>query len=101
MKAAYLAYDKNSLATLSVLSNYFEQIDFYLVDSGRAPYQVDLNEAALLVDTFSIPADESLQTAAHKKVLQSIRKELPGLPCLRLQFPKHNFGSILERQQLF
>lgn len=76
MKAAFLAYDKNSLAHLPVLSNYFEQIDFYLVDTERATFQVNFNEVPLLIDTFSIPWEDSLQTLAHQKVLHSIRKEL-------------------------
>lgn len=75
MKAAYLAYDKNSLATLSILSNYFEKIDFYLIDTEKSAQRVDFEQVPLVVDTFCIPAEEELKTTTHQKVLQSVQKE--------------------------
>jgi hypothetical protein len=75
MKAAYLAHDKNSLASISVLANYFEQIDFYLVDPERKPEHVDLNEVSLLTEHLMIPAEEDLRTQAHVKALKFLQNE--------------------------
>lgn len=75
MKAAYLAYDRNSLAGLSVLSNYFEQVDFYLIESGRQPESTEFSDVSLLTDHLMIPAEESSRTPTHVKVLKSIYSE--------------------------
>ena len=51
MKAAYFAYDRNSLAALPVLSNYFENIDFFIVEDTHPAEVVHFNEVSLITDT--------------------------------------------------
>jgi hypothetical protein len=75
MKAAYLAYDSNSLVTLSVLSNYFEQIDFYLFDKVRQENIIDFKQIPILIDHVVIPADLNLRTETHKNIFKSIEDE--------------------------
>lgn len=75
MKAAYLAYDSNSLATLSVLSNYFEKIDFYLFDKTRKEHILDFKQIPILVDHVVIPAFSELRTETHKNIFKSIQDE--------------------------
>lgn len=82
MKAAYLAYDRNSLMSLSVLSNYFEQVDFYLVDKDRQPESTPFSDVSLMVEHVMIPADSAgsvnlgLRTPTHLKLLKSVQDEL-------------------------
>ncbi len=76
MKAAYLAYDKTSLAGLPTLSNYFEQIDVYLVDDSRPAQMIDFNLIPVLSENLLIPAEDGLQTTAHQAVIKGIQKEL-------------------------
>lgn len=76
MKAAYLAYDRNSLVGLSVLSNYFEQVDFYLVDKDRQPESVSFGDLSILTEHVMIPSEEGLRTLAHMKILKSMQDEL-------------------------
>lgn len=75
MKAAYLAYDQNAMVGLSVLSNYFQQIDFYLVDKEREPERIDFKSIAVLTDHLLIPAEEELRTATHLKVLKALNDD--------------------------
>lgn len=75
MKAAYLAYDRNALVGLPVLSNYFEQVDFYLVDSQRQPETTEFSEVSILTDHLMIPSEENLRTSAQNKVLKSMHGE--------------------------
>lgn len=75
MKAAYLAYDRNSLVGLSVLSNYFEQVDFYLVDSNRQPEATEFSEVSIMTDHLMVPSEEGLRTPAHVKILKSVHGE--------------------------
>lgn len=75
MKAAYLAYDRNSLVGLSVLSNYFEQVDFYLIDSQRQPEATEFSEVSIMTDHLMIPSEESLRTGAQTKFLKSMHSE--------------------------
>lgn len=76
MKAAYLAYDRNSLVGLSVLSNYFEQVDFYFIDKDRQPEAVPFADLSLLTEHVMVPAEEDLRTSAHAKLLKSMHDEL-------------------------
>ncbi len=75
MKAAYLAYDRNALVGLPVLSNYFEQIDFYLIDSQKQPEATDFSEVSILTEHAMIPAEENLRTEAQNKILKSMNSE--------------------------
>lgn len=75
MKAAYLAYDRNSLVSLSVLSNYFEQVDFYLVDKERPPESTAFSDMALMVDHLMIPANPEQRTPTHQKTIKSLHEE--------------------------
>jgi hypothetical protein len=75
MKAAYLAYDRNALVGLPVLSNYFEQVDFYLIDSQRQPEATEFSDVSILTDHLMIPPEESLRTPAQNKVLKSMQVE--------------------------
>lgn len=76
MKAACLAYDRNALVGLSVLSNYFEQVDFYLIDSQRQPEATELSVVSILTEHLMIPAEEDLRTATQNKILKSMHSEL-------------------------
>ena len=76
MKAAYLAYDKNTLAALPMLSNYFEQIDLYLIDDLRVSQSIDFNLIPLLTENLLIPAGDELQTATHQIALKIVQKEM-------------------------
>ena len=75
MKAAYFAYDRNSLAALPVLSNYFEHIDFFIVEDTRPAEVVHFNDVSLITDTLHVPGEQALRTLAHEKIVKSIQKE--------------------------
>jgi len=75
MKAAYLAYDRNALVGLPVLSNYFEQVDFYLIDAQRQPEATEFSDVAILTEHLMIPAEENLRTPTQNKVLKSMHSE--------------------------
>ncbi len=90
MKAAYLAYDRNSLAAGAVLSTYFEQVDFFIADDVRPAIAVNLDAATVMTDTVQIPAEAALQTRTHQQALKSIQKELVWFKnILQIEVPKN------------
>lgn len=78
MRLAYLAYDKNSLKTHSILKETFSVIDTYLISTEISSFDdghLNLLNLPIMTQNVYIPGNESLQTIQHKLILHKIKNE--------------------------
>ncbi len=75
MKLAYLGFDKTLLKTNTVLSQYFAEIDYYLVNENLEANSLNFFSLPIMANNVCIPTDESLYTNQHKSVLFKIKNE--------------------------
>ncbi len=75
MKLAYIGYDLNSLKSITALSRYFDEVEFFLVEPMREVFDFNFELIPLLADTHCIPPDDALKTGAHVDTFKKIRAQ--------------------------
>lgn len=75
MRAAYIGFDRNCCVTQKVLSNYFNEIDYYLISDNEDIDKVSIQNIPLLVDHLLIPNEENLRTTLHKENFKFLKND--------------------------
>lgn len=91
VRVAFLGYDMSALRTSNALFEYFDNIDYYLINRNQKSLSTDFFQIPVLTDSYCIPAQEKERTNVQKTVADSILRSYKELSAEIL-------GEVLARK---